>query len=168
MSGAIDPKVFRTVLGHLPTGVCVVTGVNDEGAKWGITIGSVVSVSLDPPLIGFFPGVGSKSWPEIEKGGGFCANVLTRTQEDLCWRFAKEPVDSDDGKFAGLDWTAAGSGSPILPGVVGWIDCDIDAVHAAGDHHFVVGRVRELTHAAEVSDAMVFFRGKVASVRPAG
>ncbi|NBY12640.1 MAG: flavin reductase [Actinobacteria bacterium] len=51
MSGEIDSKHFRTVLGHLPTGVSVVTGVNGKGVKWGITIGSVVSVSLDPPLV---------------------------------------------------------------------------------------------------------------------
>ncbi len=168
MTSSIDPRHFRDVLGHFPTGVTVVTGLDGAGHPLGITIGSFVSVSLDPPLVGFLPGTSSRSWPRIAESGSFCVNILGAGQDELCWRFAKEPVDSDDGKFAGLDWTAAGSGSPILPGVVGWIDCDIDAVHAAGDHHFVVGRVRELTHAAEVNDAMVFFRGKVASVRPAG
>jgi len=168
MTAPIDPRHFRDVLGHFPTGVTVVTGLDAAGAPHGITIGSFVSVSLDPPLVGFLPGRSSRSWPLIAGSGSFCVNILGAGQDELCWRFAKEPADGEAGRFGGLDCAAAGSGSPILPGVVGWIDCDIDAVHAAGDHHFVVGRVRELTHAAEVSDAMVFFRGKVASVRPAG
>ena len=163
MSGAIDPKVFRTVLGHLPTGVCVVTGVNDEGAKWGITIGSVVSVSLDPPLIGFFPGVGSTSWPEIEKGGGFCANVLTRTQEDLCWRFAKEPVDGAD-RFDDVSHRLSASGMPIIDGALAQIDCSIESVTPAGDHFFVLGRVRSLTLDANAGDAMVFYKSAVTGV----
>jgi flavin reductase (DIM6/NTAB) family NADH-FMN oxidoreductase RutF len=167
MSAEIDPRHFRNVLGHFPTGVSVVTGVDGTGQPVGITIGSFVSVSLDPPLVGFLPGTSSRSWPRIASSGSFCVNILGAGQDELCWRFAKEPADATDGRFAGIEWIAAGSGAPILPGVIGWIDCDIDAVHDAGDHFFVVGRVREMAHADDVTDAMVFFRGKVASVRPA-
>jgi flavin reductase (DIM6/NTAB) family NADH-FMN oxidoreductase RutF len=112
------------------------------------------------------PGTSSRSWPLIARSGSFCVNILGAGQDELCWRFAKEPADGEAGKFAGLDWSAAPSGSPILPGVIGWIDCDIDVVHDAGDHFFVVGRVRDMAHGDDVSDAMVFFRGKVASVNP--
>ncbi len=165
MTAPIDPRHFRDVLGHFPTGVTVVTGLDAAGAPHGITIGSFVSVSLDPPLVGFLPGRSSRSWPLIAGSGSFCVNILGAGQDELCWRFAKEPADGEAGRFGGLDCAAAGSGSPILPGVIGWIDCDIDAVHEAGDHQFVVGRVREMAHADAVSDAMVFFRGKVASVK---
>lgn len=163
MSGAIDSRVFRTVLGHLPTGVCIVTGVNDVGTKWGITIGSVVSVSLDPPLIGFFPGVGSTSWPEIEKGGGFCANVLTRSQEELCWRFAKEPAAGTD-RFDGVAHRLSASGMPTIDGSLAQIDCSIESVTPAGDHYFVLGRVRDVTLNASAGDAMVFYKSTVTGV----
>ena len=165
MSGEIDPKQFRTVLGHLPTGVCVVTGVNRNGDKWGITIGSVVSVSLDPPLVGFFPGVGSRSWPEIEQGGGFCVNVLTSSQDELCWRFAKEPADGAD-RFAGIETTTSGSGMPVLVGTLAQIDCAIESVTPAGDHFFVLGRVRDLTLDAAAGEAMVFYKSAVTGVVP--
>ena len=165
MTSSIDPRHFRNVLGHFPTGVTVVTGLDSSGQPLGITIGSFVSVSLDPPLVGFLPGTSSRSWPLIAGSGSFCVNILGAGQDELCWRFAKEPAEGEAGKFSGVEWTAAGSGSPILPGVIGWIDCDIDAVHDAGDHFFVVGRVRDMSHAADVADAMVFFRGKVASVK---
>lgn len=160
----IDPRHFRNVLGHFPTGVTVVTGLDASGSPHGITIGSFVSVSLDPPLVGFLPGVQSKSWAAISESGSFCVNILAAGQDELCWKFAKEPAAGETSKFAGVEWAAAPSGSPILPDVIGWIDCAIEVVHAAGDHLFVMGRVRDLSHKEDVDNAMVFFRGKVAAV----
>jgi flavin reductase (DIM6/NTAB) family NADH-FMN oxidoreductase RutF len=160
----IDPRHFRNVLGHFPTGVTVVTGLDAAGAPHGITIGSFVSVSLDPPLVGFFPGIASKSWQAIAESGSFCVNILGAGQDELCWKFAKEPAAGETSKFAGVDWTPSSTGSPILPGIIGSIDCQVEAVHETGDHLFVIGRVHDMSHTEDVSDAMVFFRGKVASV----
>lgn len=159
MTSNIDPSVFRAVLGHAPTSVVVVTGCNAEGKPFGITIGSFVSVSLDPPLVGFLPGTSSHSWKAISESGKFCVNILAADQEELCWRFAKE----GDDKFSGIEWSRTAGGNPQLNGVVGVIDCTIDAEHVMGDHYFVVGRVTEMSHAADVQQAMVFFRGKVVS-----
>jgi flavin reductase (DIM6/NTAB) family NADH-FMN oxidoreductase RutF len=160
VSTDFDSKQFRAVLGHVPTSVVVVTGLNAKGDPFGITIGSFASVSLEPPLVGFFPGVNSQSWAAIRESGHFCVNVLGAAQEDLCWRFAKE----GDDKFAGVEWNASDSGSPMLPGCIAYIDCDVEEETVAGDHYFVQGRVSSLTHADEVSNAMAFFRGKVSSV----
>lgn len=164
MSEPVDPRRFRDVLGHFPTGVTVVTGLNASGDPFGITIGSFVSVSLDPPLVGFLPGKSSRSWPSIAESGAFCVNILAAGQDDTCWRFAKEPADGEDSKFTGLSWSPSATGSPVLPGVVGWIDCTVESVSEAGDHWFVLGRVVELAHDSDVTDAMVFFRGKVTHV----
>lgn len=164
MGEPVDTRQFRDVLGHFPTGVTVVTGVDAQGTPHGITIGSFVSVSLDPPLVGFFPGKNSRSWPAIAQSGSFCVNLLAAGQDELCWRFAKEPAEGEDSKFTGVTWTRSASGSPVLPGVIGWIDCTVESVSEAGDHWFVMGRVVGLAHEADVSDAMVFFRGKVTGV----
>ena len=164
MSASFDSAQFRTVLGHVPTSVVVVTGLNAQGSPFGITIGSFASVSLDPPRVGFFPGVRSQSWAAIRESGRFCVNVLGSHQEEVCWRFAKE----GDDKFAGVDWLPSEGGSPVLPGSIAWIDCEIDSETEMGDHTCVVGRVTSLDHAEEVLDAMVFFRGKVSSVKHGG
>ena len=153
-----DSAQFRSVLGHVPTSVVVVTGLDAAGAPHGITIGSFASVSLDPPLVGFFPGLNSRSWAAIAASGRFAVNVLGAGQDELCWRFAKE----GDDKFAGLSWRASALGSPLLDGSLAWIDCTIESSTQAGDHFFVVGRVDSLEGAP--GDAMVFFRGKVTSV----
>ncbi len=148
-----DSAKFRQVLGHFPTGVTVVTADTDTGPT-GMAVGSFASVSLDPPLVAFFPGAGSSSWPRIESAGSFCVNVLAEDQEEVCRRFASK----GDDKFTGLGWRPAPSGAPLLDGVLAWIDCDIESVTEAGDHYCVMGRVREL-EVVHDGAPLVFFRG---------
>lgn len=152
---SFDSARFRKVLGHYPTGVTVVTSVVD-GEPTGLTIGSFVSVSLDPPLVGFLPGLGSASWPGIAKSGVFCVNVLSSEQADLCWRFAREEGGS---KWEGVAWTASASGAPVIEGCLAWIDCAIVQTYEVGDHWFVVGRVMDLDHVEGDGDPLLFFQG---------
>lgn len=111
-------------------------------------------MSLDPPLVAFLPDKKSSSWPKIRKAGCFCVNILSEEQEYVCRAFAVRGGD----KFAGLSWRPAATGSPILEGVVAWIDCELEAVHDAGDHEIVIGRVRELD-IARSSRPLLFFQG---------
>lgn len=149
-----DAQRFRDVLGQYPTGVSVVTAVQADGTAAGLAVGSFTSVSLDPPLVAFLPDKASTSWPKIQAAGSFCVNVLGADQESICRTFATKAPD----KFAGLSWRPAGSGSPILDGAVAWIDCDLEAIHEAGDHYIVIGRVRDLD-VAHPSLPLLFFRG---------
>jgi len=89
-----DAKQFRTVLGHFPTGVTIVTGMNGDQPA-GFTIGSFTSVSLDPPMVGFLPMTNSITWEAIAPSDRFCVNVLSRAQSDLCWKFAKSGNELD-------------------------------------------------------------------------
>jgi flavin reductase (DIM6/NTAB) family NADH-FMN oxidoreductase RutF len=152
----IDPSLFRTVLGHFPTGVTVVTAAGDRPV--GVAIGSFASISLDPPLVGFFLGTDSGSWGPMEEAGHFCVNVLCQDQQELCGVMASRAED----KFDGVDWTAAGTGAPILPDVHAIIDCTIDRVVELGDHNLVVGRVQSL-EARRDAPPMVFYKGQYGS-----
>jgi len=155
MSG-FDSGHFRKVLGHFPTSVTVVTAAPD-GVPVGLTIGSFTSVSLEPPLVGWLPGKGSTSWPDIRRAGVFCVNMLAADQGELCWTFAK---DIDD-KFDDLVWTTGRTGSPIIEGAVAWIDCTIEHVIEVGDHFFVVGAVLDLHVAREDVGPLLFYKGKL-------
>lgn len=154
MAPEIDPLKFRSVLGHYPTGVTVVTGMTDDGPA-GLAIGSFTSVSLDPPLVSICPSRSSTSWARIEASGRFCVNVLAADQESACRIFASR----DDVKFASIDWSTSPLGSPILEGVTGWVDCEIHAVHEAGDHTIVVGLVHALDNVSSQLP-LVFYRGR--------
>ncbi len=150
----IDGAAFRRVLGHYPTGVCVITASNAESGPAAMVVGSFTSVSLDPPLVAFFPDRKSSSWPAIERAGRFCVNVLAADQLALSSRFSAKGGD----KFAGLDYRLSANGSPVLDDIVAWVDCTLEAVHEAGDHYIAVGRVHELD-VIRPDQPLLFFRG---------
>ncbi|MDB5578576.1 MAG: flavin reductase domain protein FMN-binding protein [Bradyrhizobium sp.] len=135
-----DTAEYRRIMGHYPTGVCVITALQADGVPAAMVVGSFTSASLDPPLIAFFPDKGSTSWPKIEASGGFCVNVLADDQEAVCRTIASKSPD----RFAAMAYRLSDWGTPILDGALAWIDCAIHAVHEAGDHYIAVGHVRGL------------------------
>jgi len=153
-SSAADGARFRQVLGHFPTGVTVVTANTDDGPV-GLCVGSFTSVSLAPPLVAFCAGDSSTSYPRIETAGHFCVNILADDQEEIARVFA----DKGDDKFSGIGWRpSVVTRAPVINDVLAWIDCEIDAIHEAGDHWIVVGRVLDLEIGHE-GGPLVFFRG---------
>ncbi|RVQ67760.1 flavin reductase [Croceicoccus ponticola] len=136
----IEPARYRTVLGAYPTGVCLITAVDDDGVRTGMVVGSFTSISLDPPLVGFFPDKGSSTFPGIERAGRFCVNVLGSDQLALCQRFASKNPD----KFLDLSHGTSPSGQPVFDEALAWIDCAIERIEDIGDHWLVVGRVEAL------------------------
>lgn len=156
-----DSRWFREVLGQYPTGVCVVTAASEEVLA-GMAVGSFTSVSLNPPLVAFFPDRSSSSWPKIRQVGRFCVNILAADQEAVCRRFASKL----ENKFEGLAYRLSNRGAPIISGAVAWIDCDLHAVQEAGDHYIVQGLVRELQ--IETADLpLLFFQGGYGRFLPA-
>jgi flavin reductase (DIM6/NTAB) family NADH-FMN oxidoreductase RutF len=153
-AAAFDSRRLRDVLGHFPTGVTIITAIDEAGQPAGFAVGSFTSVSLDPPLVAFLPALSSTTFPKVREAASFCVNVLGADQEDVCRLFATPGAD----KFATLGWSAAPSGAPVIDGASAWLDCTIDTIHAAGDHLIVVGRVHDLG-VVHPDPPLVFFRG---------
>jgi len=148
-----DPRVMRDVLGHFVSGVTVVTAMTPEGPI-GFTCQSFSSLSLDPPLVAFAPARTSSTCPKLREAGRFCVNVLSEEQSDLSRQFARSGTD----KFAGVTWTPSPHGSPVLAGVVAWIDSELWAEYDGGDHTIVVARVLDLG-ADPSKTPLLFHRG---------
>lgn len=156
----VDEARFRQVLGHFATGVTVVAGL-DRDRPVGLSVNAFASVSLDPPLVAVCVKHTSATWPRIRQAGRFTVNVLADDQEAVCRTFATSGAD----RFAGLGWSAAPSGAPILAGVLAWIDCEIEREVEGGDHLLVLGRVTALD-VARSGSPLVFFRGGYGGFRP--
>jgi flavin reductase (DIM6/NTAB) family NADH-FMN oxidoreductase RutF len=156
----IDGTKFRHIMSHYPTGVCAVTSMC-KGQAVGMIVGSFTSVSLDPPLVAFFPDRKSTSWPKIQATGRFCVNVLAGHQLDVCRALSSK----DESKFDAVPHRYSDAGLPIIAGVVAWIDCDLHAVHEAGDHFITIG----LVHALAIEhphSPLLFFQGGYGSFSP--
>lgn len=154
----LDPTRLRQALRRVPTTVTVVTA-STEGGPFGLVVGSFVSISLRPPLVGIFLGDASTTWPRIRAAGRFAVNVLAHDQKELCARFARS---GGTEKFHGVRWRPSPSGSPLLPGVSTWLDCRLEDVSRVGDHHLAVGRVLDLADpAADAVDPLIFHGGSL-------
>jgi 3-hydroxy-9,10-secoandrosta-1,3,5(10)-triene-9,17-dione monooxygenase reductase component len=149
----VDPRLMREVLGHFASGVTVVTAIAPDGPI-GFTCQSFSSLSLDPPLVAFAPSRASTTWPRLRAAGRFCVNVLAEEQSDLSQAFARSGTD----KYAGVSWAPSPHGSPMLDGVVAWIDSELWAEYDGGDHTIVVARVLDLG-ADPGRSPLVFHRG---------
>ncbi|MFJ2199736.1 flavin reductase family protein [Streptomyces violaceusniger] len=150
---APDSARFRSVLGHFPSGITAITSRDAQGGPVGMTVASFTSVSLDPPLVAFLPGKTSSTFPVIAERGTFCVNVLATGQERICSALSVSGGD----KFAEVAWRSGPNGDPVIDGVVAWIGCTVEAVHDAGDHYIVIGRVNDLG-ADSTASPLLFFR----------
>ncbi|GAA1756783.1 flavin reductase family protein [Luedemannella helvata] len=152
---------LRRILGLFPTGVAIITTVADAGPA-GLVVNSFTSVSLEPPLVGFFPARSSRTWPLIRAAGAFCVNILAADQEPLARVFARPGAD----RFHGVTWRPAPhTGAPVLDGVLGWIDCTLYDVVATGDHDLALGRVQAAAGGV-FAEPLVFHRSRYRLAAP--
>ena len=119
-AAAIDPDAFRRAVGHLPTGVTVVTAPGADGPS-GLTANAVSSLSLDPPLMLACLDRGSRTLRAVEAAGRFGVNVLAAGQEDLARAFATKREMHE--KWDGVAWAERGG----LPALEGTDSATIDA-----------------------------------------
>lgn len=163
MTTTFDPFEFRRVMGTFPTGVVIVTAMDPSGEPLAMTVGSFVSVSLDPPLAGFLPTKTSSSWAAIQNSGAtkFGVNILGNHQEDVCRAVASRKTN----KLEGFEWVLSKNGSPILRDAISFLDCETYAVSDAGDHDWVMGRVLDL-YTMNTNLPLLFYRGGYGSFQP--
>lgn len=130
-----DSRAFRAALGSFATGVTVVTAPG-PGGPVGITASSFASVSLDPPLVLWSPQKSSRRFPTFRDAQHYSIHVLDGHQKDICNGFTRDAY-----AFDGFDWDEDANGVPQLADCLARFDCRQEAVHDAGDHVIIVGRV---------------------------
>jgi flavin reductase (DIM6/NTAB) family NADH-FMN oxidoreductase RutF len=153
---AIEPLSFREALGHYASGITVITSYVD-GELIGFTCQSFYSVSMSPPLVSFSVKSSSYSYPKIRRAGRFVVNILSGEQVKISNQFARQSTD----KWHGIEWRESPLGNPIIAGSLHWLDCEIHAEHAAGDHLIVIGEVKALNlQESAATQPLLYFKGQ--------
>ncbi len=158
---AIDPGLFRTVLGTFATGVVVVTTCDEAGAPVGLTVSSFNSVSLDPPLVLWSLALRSPSVRAFRANDHFAINILAETQLEICKTFGRTSAD----KFADVRYTRGMTGAPLLDGAAAHIECRTYARYPGGDHEIYVGEV--LAMEGFLHEPLLFHAGAFRKFQPA-
>lgn len=147
---------MRDVMGHFATGVTVITARRRDGVPTGTTANAVSSVSLRPPLLLVCLANESETLAAVRATGWFAVNILGSHQRHHSERFA---LKGDEARAHEVEFDEHVTGLPILPGSLAGVTCEVDAIHPAGDHSVVLGRVRSLEADASEFEPLLFYRG---------
>ena len=151
----IDTREFRQTVGMFATGVTVIAA-EIEGTVHALTANSFTSLSLDPPLVLFCVGKGTKTGQLIRVGARFCVNILHEGQRDLSTYFGGAWKADDPPPFVFVNWYE----SPRLEGSAAALSCRVDAIHEGGDHWIVVGHVGAFQRREDGVAPLVFHAGR--------
>jgi flavin reductase (DIM6/NTAB) family NADH-FMN oxidoreductase RutF len=73
-----------------------------------------------------------QTWQLIEESRCFALHLIGEGQLELVWRFGLAS-GRDIDKFAGLEVQRGTTGSPLLQGALGWVECRVEAGFDTGD-----------------------------------
>jgi flavin reductase (DIM6/NTAB) family NADH-FMN oxidoreductase RutF len=144
---------LRALMGRVPAGVAVVT-VDLGAQRAGLTVASLVSLSLEPALVGVAIRRDAALHELLRESGVFAVSLLAAGQEHLAQHFARgvPPIALWEGiQVRNPD----APGPPKLEGAVGWLTARTTAEHETGDHTFFVGEVEQL-ETGPAQSALVF------------
>lgn len=163
-AGDVTPDGYRAVAARLAAGVVVVTATL-RGTVHAATVSSVTSVSLDPPLLLFCVHTDARLRDVLDEVGTWAVSVLADGQADVADWLAS-PGRPAIGQLDRVPHrTSPVSGAPWLDGAAAWFDCTTEAVHPAGDHDVVVGRVLAAAEGEPTAGGLVHLRGRLHGVR---
>lgn len=149
---SVDAARFRHVVGHLASGVTVVT-TEADGRRHGMTASSVTSLSMDPPMMLACLNNGAPTSDAVSASGTYVVNVLGEQQGELARQFATASSD----KFRGASVRTGMLGLPLLDDALAHIECEVVERVVGGTHTIFLGRVA----AASANDGqpLTYFRG---------
>ena len=131
---------LRALMRRFPSGVAVVT-VDVEGERLGLTVGTLVPLSLEPPLVGFAVNKQAALHELLRRAPGFGVSLLGAGQDAVAQHFARgvPPIALWERVRA-----HPGTRAPLLDDALGWVECRLVEEHDVGDHTFFVGEVESV------------------------
>src|SRR5215813_9468643 len=158
---SVSSADFRGAMRHLTGGVSVITAGRSKDIT-GMTVTSVVSLTVDPPTLLVSINRDASSFPLIRRHGAFGVNILNADQLDIAERFAGKGGLKGADRFAGAQWVTGVSGVPLLVDASAF-DCEVEEILERHSHGIVIGRVRQIRSSTR-SAALAYWHGQYVAV----
>ena len=158
-----NQRLLRNALGCFNTGVTIVTAATSSGPA-AITANSFASVSLTPPLVLWSVDRSSARLDTFTHAQHFSIHILNAHQETLCMEVARDPT-----RLQSMGLMDNEFGVPVLSDYLVRFDCSLEALHTAGDHVIIVGKVNVVSQSnceCELANPLAFYRGRTGSFTP--
>jgi len=130
---------MRQAMRHWTTGVSVVTSFYGD-SQHGMTVNSLASLSLDPPMVSVSLANATRTYELVERTGVFGVTILAADQQHISDRFAGRD-GSVENRFQGLDTFTLCSGVPFLRGGLAFLDCRVVFSYPLPNSTLFIGQV---------------------------
>jgi flavin reductase (DIM6/NTAB) family NADH-FMN oxidoreductase RutF len=151
-----SPEELRAAMRRFPCGIAVVT-TEVEDQEFGITVASLVSFSLDPPLVGISIGVHTLMHELLRESQGYCVSLLGGDQVGVAQHFARSGVPPL-ARWLGVA-SEPGQFGRRISGSLAWLECSHVETHAIGDHTLFVAAVEEVELGRD-GDGLAYLRSE--------
>lgn len=146
----IDAESLRDTLRFWGSGVSIVTTAHDDEQGHhiaGMTVSAFNSLSLEPPLVLTCLNKDATTAQIIKNAKVLAVSILAHEQAYFSDRFAgRVPLETNEDRFEGVPVFTAVTGSPILRGVLAWLDCRVKEIHDGSTHWIIIGEVLAAGH----------------------
>jgi flavin reductase (DIM6/NTAB) family NADH-FMN oxidoreductase RutF len=165
----VDPSEFAAALGQYAAGVCLLT-VQDDLDDVGTTVSSVMSVSVNPPLVAVGLTAGGYPAEVLEEVGRCGLTVLAAGHAIVASRFSSAGRPSARHLLESVPWTRSDGGSIVLSGGLAALDCRLERLIETGDHVLALLEVTAVLPGNPGAAPLLRLRGRYVeeSGRPAG
>lgn len=152
-----DPDQLKQTMRRWASGVTIVTARAGD-TQSGMTVSAFSSVTLDPPLILVCLNKSASVPALLQQTDSFAVSLLGAGQETISSRFAgMVELAEGESRFDGVPTFTAATGAPLIEGSLAWIDCKIHAIHEAGTHLIVIGRVIATGQNPAIDEPLLYF-----------
>jgi len=148
---------LREVMRKWTAGVSIVTATL-KGFTHGMTVGSLVSLSIDPPRIAVTLASQTRLYHMVQEGGLFGVTILSAGQQSLSERFSGVIADQND-RMSGVPLIRLTENIPVLQGGLGVLACRVVHQYEMPQSTLFVAEVLE-AQAASGDDALVYANRK--------
>ncbi len=135
----LDSETLRRAMRAWTTGVTVVTATH-AGQRYGMTVNSFTSISLEPPLISVTLKQLTHTHELVEKSGEFAITILSADQGHLSDRFAGKIPDVTD-RFEGVETDRLLLDAPLIKGGLAWFNCRVVNSIPVGENTVFIAEV---------------------------
>jgi flavin reductase len=134
-----DGEELRALMRRFPTGVAVVTVVTGA-MREGLTVGSLASLSLEPPLVGVSIARQSPMHELLRTAPAFAVSLLAADQDEVARHFARGGMPPLV-RFHGIEVRSGTLGPPLIERAAGWLECRIAQEVDVSTHTLFVAAV---------------------------
>lgn len=156
-----DELVMRRTMGRFLTGVAVITTKSGQELH-GMTINSLTSISLKPPILMISLNFGTRTGEALLESGKFAISILGAKQESIARRFAVRGGE----RFDGGEFDLTDNGIPVIKGALSQADCTVVNQYDIGDHQVFFGQVTSCRD--RDGEGLAFNAGKFGSFKDFG